>query len=288
MMKRLLNLLICSALLFISACVQESDSNVGWKFRTGYPITSDPIAFNGRVYFGSDKFYCLDAKNGKMIWEFKTFSNVQTIPVYKNNRVYFQCGGLYCLDAETGKMIWEFWADQWGAASPKVTDKHAYATFGKNLYCVNLETGEKIWGVKTETFNPLFSVSNEHAFILSADDIYCLNSSDGKKVWEHNFGKKAVFTTAAQGNPYLGYSMEKKIYCLDEKTGKIKWEKTLNRTLNSLVAAKKNAFFFGSNKAGRIDIKPGKKICETDFKTPVYIYSGSKNYYLYCMVPENL
>ena len=140
-MKLLLNLLIGSALLFISACVQASDSNVVWKFRTGYPITPDPAVVNGRVYFGSDKFYCLDAKTGNQLWDFKTFSNVRTIPVYKNNRIYFQCGGLYCLDAKTGKLVWEFWSDQWGSNSPKVTDKQAYASVGKNLYCVNLETG---------------------------------------------------------------------------------------------------------------------------------------------------
>ena len=134
-----------------------------WKFRTGYPITTDPVAVNGRVYFGSDKFYCLDAKTGNQIWDFKTFSNVRTIPVYKNNRIYFQCGGLYCLDAKTGKLVWEFWADQWGTASPKVTDKQAYASVGKNIYCVNLETGEKIWGVKTDTYFPFFSASDKHA-----------------------------------------------------------------------------------------------------------------------------
>ena len=334
MMKRLLNLFILSALLFISACVQESDSNVVWKFRTGYPIARDPVVVNGRAYFGSDKFYCIDAKTGNQLWDFKTFSNVQSIPVYKNNRIYFQCGGLYCLDAKTGMVVWEFWADQWGAVSPKVTDKQVYASLGKNLYCLNIETGEKIWGVKTDTYNPIFSASNEHAFILSGDDIYCLNSSNGKKVWKHKVGRKTVVMTAAQGNLYLGYRMEKKIYCLDEKTGKKKWEQTLSSSLNSLVATKENALFFGSNKVGRIDVKTGKKVWETDFKTPVltllhqnskylnartikkktfcvdadtggllsslqskdeflsqprnYIYSGSKNYYLYCRVFNNI
>ena len=75
--------------------------------------------------------------------------------------------------------------------------------------------------------------------------------------------------TAAQDNLYLGYRMGKKIYCLDEKTGKIKWEQTLGSNLNSLVAAKENALFFGSDKVGRIDIKTGNKVWETDFKTPV-------------------
>jgi outer membrane protein assembly factor BamB len=334
MIKQLLNLFIGSSLLFISACVQDSDSNVVWKFRTGYPITSDPVAANGRIYFGSDKFYCLDAKTGDQIWDFKTYSNVQTIPVYKNNRIYFQCGGLYCLDAKTGKLIWEFWADQWGARGLKITDKNAYASAGKNLYCVNLETGKKIWGVKTDTRNPSFSASNKHAFILFKDYIFCLNSSDGKKVWKHKVGEKAVIMTAAQGNLYLGYIMGGKIYCLDEKTGKIEWEHTLSSTLYSLLAEKENMLFFASNKVGRIDIKTGNKVWETDFKTPVfrlllqnskylnaqtikkktfcidadtggllsslqnkdefpsqstnYIYSGSRNYYLYCRAFNNI
>jgi outer membrane protein assembly factor BamB len=101
-----------------------------WRFYTDGPVRLAPVAWNDRVFFGSDDghLYCLAVADGRLLWKFrgvpserKLLGNGRLIsvwpvrggPVLDNGRIYFAAGVwpfegvfLYSLDAETGEVIW--------------------------------------------------------------------------------------------------------------------------------------------------------------------------------------
>lgn len=101
-----------------------------WRFISDGPIRFAPVAWEGKVYFGSDDghLYCLDAGDGSLRWKFraapserKLLGNRRLIstwpvrggPVLRDGRIYFAAGVwsfegvfVYALDAESGELLW--------------------------------------------------------------------------------------------------------------------------------------------------------------------------------------
>ena len=96
----------------------KSDGQPGWQYKTEYQISTDPIYKNKKIYFASDKLYCLDMK-GKEQWTFATSSPVDTNPgiceniitlADNNNNVYsINAQNGYCLKKDNSEeMILSF------------------------------------------------------------------------------------------------------------------------------------------------------------------------------------
>ncbi len=113
-----------------------------------------PSIFDGKVYIGSDVFYCLDADNGGEIWNYATGDYITSSAAVAYDNVYFTdySTGVYCLDADNGSKIWN--CEGVGKAfssCPAVADYKVYVgtlETGK-LLCLNAITGANIWEYKT-------------------------------------------------------------------------------------------------------------------------------------------
>ena len=104
-----------------------------WRFHTNGPVRVAPVAFDGRVCFGSDDgwLYCVAADTGELIWKVRgapsdrqpylhlgnaklvSFWPVRGGPVMADGVVYFGAGiwptlgvFVHAVDAKTGKRIW--------------------------------------------------------------------------------------------------------------------------------------------------------------------------------------
>jgi len=101
-----------------------------WRFYTEGPVRFAPVAWQDRVFVGSDDghVYCLNAEDGKLLWKLKAVpSNRKVLGngrlislwpvrgglVLQDDKLYFAAGVwsfegvfIYCIDAATGKVIW--------------------------------------------------------------------------------------------------------------------------------------------------------------------------------------
>lgn len=101
-----------------------------WRFYTEGPVRFAPVAWQDRVFVGSDDghVYCLNADDGKLLWKLKAVpSNRKVLGngrlislwpvrgglVLQDDKLYFAAGVwsfegvfIYCIDAATGKVIW--------------------------------------------------------------------------------------------------------------------------------------------------------------------------------------
>ncbi len=116
-----------------SDCVAAYDTRTGaelWRFYADGPVRLAPVAWQGKLYFGSDDgyLYCLDAVKGALRWRFRAAPSARKVlgngrlvsvwavrggPVLVEGIVYFAAGVwpfegifVYALDAKTGAVVW--------------------------------------------------------------------------------------------------------------------------------------------------------------------------------------
>ena len=101
-----------------------------WRFYTDGPIRLAPVAWNGRVFLGSDDghLYCLATADGRLLWKLQAVPSARKLlgngrlisvwpvrggPVLHHGKIFFAAGVwpfegvfIYSLDAETGKVVW--------------------------------------------------------------------------------------------------------------------------------------------------------------------------------------
>lgn len=75
----------------------KSNGQKKWEYKTGYQIITDPVCYNKKIYFASDKLYCLD-KLGKAEWSYLTLAPIdmnfnicsdRISLIDKDNNIYF-------------------------------------------------------------------------------------------------------------------------------------------------------------------------------------------------------
>jgi outer membrane protein assembly factor BamB len=110
--------------------IDVATGEIKWLYFAGGPVRFAPIAWNGRIIFGSDDghVYCLSAGDGRLLWKYRGAPGPRKIigherliscwpvsggPVLVDGKVYFANGvwpieGIFyhALDGATGKLIW--------------------------------------------------------------------------------------------------------------------------------------------------------------------------------------
>ncbi len=129
--------IIAEGRLFIASSLDDSvsayEAETGrflWRFYTNGPVRFAPVAYQGKLYFGSDDglLYCLKAADGHEIWRFRAVPSTRTLlgnrrvisvwpirggPVLADDTLYFAAGVwpfegvfIYALDPKTGAVKW--------------------------------------------------------------------------------------------------------------------------------------------------------------------------------------
>jgi outer membrane protein assembly factor BamB len=246
--------------------VYESTSptlgGVAWKFRTGGPVLSSPLAVDSTVYVGSsDRFvYALDRATGAVRWKFETEGRVSSSPAYFHGVVFVGSldGRLYAIDAATGARRWAFqtageqrftargihgaiprtelMADPFDVflSSPAIAGGLVYFGSGDhNVYALDSQTGALRWKFATgDVVHASPAVSNGVVYIGSWDrNMYALDASTGAERWRFQtgndttiFNQIGIASSAAvsDGLVYFG-CRDGHFYAIDAKTGALRW-----------------------------------------------------------------
>lgn len=198
-----------------------------WQFRTGYPVTAEPVAEGGAVYIGSDKMYCLDERTGQVRWSYKPIGKISSRAVVDGDRVFFTSGGLHCLDARTGTLLWEFWGDDWGQAAPVLHRGRVYAAFGPRIYCVDGDSGRRIWAVALKRVPAGRLIATGQGIIACLGGrIVSLDPGSGSPRWSFETGMRQVYAVTAGGRVFAG-GWDRELLCLDDGAGTLLWRRTI-------------------------------------------------------------
>lgn len=247
------------------------NGTLAWKTPTyesvsgGHGLTSTPAYWNGYVYFGADRIYCLHANNGTVKWTVETGNTNygDGTPTVTNGKVFIGASDwkVYCIDAVTGHIVWTFQTKTTGLynlgvfAAPAVEDNLVYVgACDGYVYQIN-ETQPGPVATANHTFyggQRIYSspvMANDRVYVgmgywVAPNDknrFFVLNASDLSLVWEFYPGTPTVFFSSAAvayGNVYIS-SVHGQLYAFDALADSpiIKWNYTIGKSWSSPAIA---------------------------------------------------
>jgi outer membrane protein assembly factor BamB len=245
--------------------VDASTGQLKWKFQTGgerrfaakhlhgaEPASetmpdpfdfylSSPVAWNGRVYFGSGdtNVYALDAATGTLKWKFKTGDVVHASPAISGGALFVGSWDsyFYALDAGSGKELWRFKTgedpdihNQVGIqSSAAIADGVVY--FGcrdSKFYAVDTATGKERWSFSNKGSWVVASpaVLDGKVYFATSDTglLHAFDAKSGAPLFSIDFKHWPMFSspTIAGATLYIG-SHQGKLNAIDLKTQKVAW-----------------------------------------------------------------
>ncbi len=247
------------------------NGTLAWRMTTyetvsgGEGVASSPAYWNGHVYFGADRIYCLYANNGTVKWTVETGNTNygDGTPTVTDGKVFIGASDwkVYCIDAMTGDIVWTFQTKTTGAynlgvlAAPAVEDNLVYVgACDGYVYQIN-ETQPGPVATANHTFyggQYIYSspvVANHRVYVgmgywVAPNDknrFFVLNASDLSLVWEFYPGTPTVFFSSAAvayGNVYIS-SVHGQLYAFDALADSpiIKWNYTIGKSWSSPAIA---------------------------------------------------
>ena len=239
-------------------CLDENTGNFIWSYKAERAWTDfSPAAAYGKVFVGSDKIYCLDADNGNLIWSYKTGAGVESSPAVAYGRVFAGSDKIYCLDESNGNLIWSFGEDSfWVDTSPAVADGKVFFSSYKTIYCLDADNGNLIWNYETGSGGFSSPAVAEEKVFINSDKVYCLDENSGNLIWSYAT-KGGINSSPAVADGNVFIGSDK-VYCLDANNGNLIWSYATKSDTSPAVAEGK--VFFGADKIYCLNADDGKVI----------------------------
>lgn len=230
-------------------CLDRETGELLWTFPFNasgdYAFGFTPVFSRGRVFFTSDRTYCLNASDGTVVWSFSQPTGrfaIDGSPAIADGRVLvsdWDGHHYYCLDEETGEELWNFTVEGNAQSTPAISGGRVVLSgwewgLGGRVYCLYLDNGTEIWNLSTRN-SPCGSaaLSDDAAYLTAYSfegdgDVMALSLQNGSLLWQESIARTDCTPVLAAGRIYVcggtdGYS-EKATYCLDAKTGEVIWE----------------------------------------------------------------
>jgi formylglycine-generating enzyme required for sulfatase activity/outer membrane protein assembly factor BamB len=207
---------------------------VKWKFKTGGPVRSSPIATGDAVYFGSadHHLYALNAADGTLRWKSDLGAPVDHTPTLADGRVFIgtASGYLHALDPETGREIWKFAKDPSNPkrfpvqTSPAFAYGTVFAGFGRwggHYSGIDARIGKELWRLRQGfTPNPgaLAPAIVGTTFYAPVNDNVLVAVSIRTELPVARAPGHHCLTSVAVSPPWLLYSSGPSVVVLDSKS----------------------------------------------------------------------
>lgn len=229
-------------------CLDQRSGEILWTYpfkdAGDYAFGFTPVYHRGRVFFTSDRTFCLNASDGSEVWSFTPPTGRSAIdgsPAIADGRVVvsdWDGHHYYCLDEETGKEMWNFMVDGNAQSTPAIDQNRVifgawdWGMEGK-VHCADLENGSEIWSVSTDN-SPCGSATIHEgvAYIATYNfqgdgDLLALSIENGSVLWKAEVSPTDSTPALAEGRVYIcggceGFS-ELFTYCFDALRGEMIW-----------------------------------------------------------------
>jgi outer membrane protein assembly factor BamB len=126
------------------------DSNqTYWKFQTGGPITSSPVASAGMVFVASTDgyLYAVNATTGAKIWDFLIGTDVNS-PTVAHGKVFITSasGTVYAINMYTGLEVWsQSLGEEAGFGAPLIVGSRVFVNGNQTVFSLNEAIGVNLY-----------------------------------------------------------------------------------------------------------------------------------------------
>ncbi|MDM7933829.1 MAG: PQQ-binding-like beta-propeller repeat protein, partial [Methanothrix sp.] len=221
-------------------CLDQHSGGILWTFpfkaAGDYAFGFSPVCDKGRVFFTSDRTYCLNASDGKELWSFCPPTGrfaVDGSPSVAEGRVVvsdWDGHHYYCLNEWTGEELWNFAVDGNAQSTPTIDQERVIFGgwewgLGGKIYCASLKNGSEIWNLSTRN-SPCGSATIHEGVVYMATynfegdgDLLALSLDNGSVLWKAQISPTDSTPAWADGRVYIcggceGFS-DLHTYCFD-------------------------------------------------------------------------
>lgn len=229
-------------------CLDQKSGKVLWIFPFNasgdFAFGFTPVYSRGRVFFTSNKTYCLNATDGSEVWSFSQptgkFAIDGSPTIVDGRAVVSDWDGhhYYCLDEDTGAELWNFTVEGNAQSTPAIDQgKVIFGGWdwgmGGKIYCADIENGSEIWNLTAEN-SPCGSatIHNETVYMATYNfegdgDLLALSLDNGTVLWKAGISPTDSTPVVVNERVYLcsgceGFS-KLVTYCFDANRGNLIW-----------------------------------------------------------------
>ncbi|MBC7079065.1 MAG: PQQ-binding-like beta-propeller repeat protein [Methanothrix sp.] len=245
---------VASGMVFVNCvdrlvCLDQISGRVLWshpfKSAGDYAFGFTPVYHDGKVFFTSDRTYCLNASDGEEVWSYTPPTGrfaIDGSPAIAEGKIFvsdWDGHHYYCLEEETGKEIWNFTVEGNAQSTPAIDlNRLVFGSWewglGGRIYCVHLNNGTEIWNLSTEN-SPCGSATINDGVVYMPTynfdgdgDLLALSLVNGSILWRAEISPTDSTPAFADDRVYVcggceGFS-KLHTYCFDAKTGELIWK----------------------------------------------------------------
>ena len=229
-------------------CLDQRSGRVLWEYpfksAGDYAFGFTPVYHDGRVFFTSDRTYCINASDGEEIWSYTPPTGrfaIDGSPAIADDRVVvsdWDGHHYYCLEEDTGKELWNFTVSGNAQSTPAIDlNRVVFGSWewglGGKIYCADLNNGTEIWNLSTEN-SPCGSAMIHNGVVYMATynfegdgDLLAISLYNGSIIWMTKISPTDSTPAFANGKIYVcggceGFS-ELHTYCFDAYSGELIW-----------------------------------------------------------------
>ena len=142
-----------------------------WKFQTGGPITSSPVASAGMVFVASTDgyLYAVNATNGAKIWDFWIGTDVNS-PTVAHGKVFITSasGTVHAINMYTGVEVWsKSLGEEAGFGAPLIVDSRVFVNGNQTVFSFNEAVGVSLYNQPIPHTNGIAPLTYDNGLIVA-------------------------------------------------------------------------------------------------------------------------
>jgi outer membrane protein assembly factor BamB len=142
-----------------------------WRFQTGGPITSSPVASAGMVFVASTDgyLYAVNSTTGTKIWDFWIGTDASSLTV-ANSKVFITSasGTLYAINMYTGLEVWsQSLSEEAGFGAPLIVGSRLFVNGNQTVFVFNEAAGVRLYNVTLFHANGIAPLAYDNGLIVA-------------------------------------------------------------------------------------------------------------------------